>query len=386
MPVSALPQERLVSLDVFRGATIVAMILVNNPGSWAAIYGPLRHAAWHGWTPTDLIFPFFLFIVGVSVVLAYQKRLARGETRASLMRKGAKRAGVLFLLGLLMAAYPFFVLVPEVGWYEGLVRLRIPGVLQRIALCYLGVSALFLYTRPRTWWLVGGGVLLGYWALLTWVPVPGYGAGLLGEGRTTLAGYLDRLLLGEHLWAQANREWDPEGVLSTLPALVTTLLGVVAGTILTSQRTPEDRTIRLFLWGGACLTLGYLWGWVFPINKSLWTSSFVLFTGGQAFGALAACYWLVDVQGYQGWAKPFVVYGVNALTVFVLSGILAKTLYLLRFPTADGTTTLKAWLYGMLFVPLGPPKVASLLYALVWILGWYGVLAWMYRRRWFIKV
>jgi predicted acyltransferase len=377
---------RLVSLDAFRGLTIVGMILVNNPGTWAAVYPPLLHAAWHGWTPTDLIFPFFLFIVGVSLVLAYERLKARGVDRGHLVQKAARRALVLFGLGVFMAAWPFFTFEPSFGLRPQLATVRIPGVLQRIAVCYLAVSVLYLYLKPRWRYGVGLGLLFIYWALMMLVPVPGYGPGQLAEGTSTLAGYLDRLLLGNHLWAQA-KTWDPEGLLSTLPAITTTLIGVWAGELLTCSRPALEKTIHLFARGVVLVIVGYVWDWFFPINKSLWTSSYAVFTGGQALCALGLCYWLADVRGWQCWTRPFVVYGVNAITVFVMSGLLAKSLILFKLPQADGTeASLQALIFQTVFVPLGPPRVASLLYALTWVLGWYAVLHAMYRRNLVLKV
>lgn len=380
-------RTRLVSLDVFRGATILGMILVNNPGSWGHIYPPLRHAAWHGWTPTDLVFPFFLFIVGVAIALAYTKRLARGAGRHDLVRKAAVRSAVLFGIGLFMAAYPVFTFAPEFGLRPALGTLRIMGVLQRIALCYLAASLLFLYAGPRAQRVVLAVLLLGYWALMTLVPVPGAGAGALDEPTTTLAAYLDRLVFGQHLWVGADRLWDPEGLLSTLPAIATTLFGVEAGRLLLRDDGEARRAARLLVAGALLVAVGYVWSWVFPINKGIWTSSYAVFTAGQAFSALGLCYWFVDVKGYTGWTKPFVVYGVNALTVFVLSGLLAKTLVLIKVPAADGgTTSLQRWIFETVFLPVAEPLNASLLYALTWIVAWFGVLYVMYRKGWIVKV
>ena len=377
---------RLVSLDVFRGLTIMGMILVNNPGTWGAIFAPLKHAAWHGWTPTDLVFPFFLFIVGVAIPLAFTKRLARGADRGDLVRKTVKRAAVLFAIGLGLAFY-------SRGWRflagEGidLSDFRILGVLQRIALCYLAASLLFLTTSARTQVVVGAGILLGYWAALELVPVPGIGAGHLDVAAETLPAYVDRLLLGQHLWAGADKLWDPEGVLSTLPAIVTTLLGIVAGQwVLADREASAETAAKLMAVGLALFAAGSAWGWVFPVNKALWTSSYVLLTGGLAFSVLGACYWAADVRGWRGWTTPFVAYGVNALLVFVGSSLLAQTLARIQVAGPDGPRSLQSWIYGTVFAPLGPPEVASLLYALVWIGGWYLVLRALHQRNIIWKV
>lgn len=378
--------RRLFSLDAFRGATIVGMILVNNPGTWGAIYPPLKHAAWHGWTPTDLVFPFFLFIVGVAVALAYGRALEKGAERGALVKKAGTRALWLFGLGLMMALFPFFD--TDTLALRGVERLRIMGVLQRIALCYFAASLLYLYVseKGRAVWLWG--LLVGYWLAMVLIPVPGVGAGQLDVPRDTLAAYVDRLLLGaDHLWAGANREWDPEGLLSTLPAIGTTLLGVWAGGLLAQRRSDEQKVLYLMLAGFGLLVLGYVWNGVFPINKGLWTSSYAVFTGGQAMLFLGAFYWLMDVRGHARWGQPLVEYGVNAITVFVMSGIVAKTLGAIRLPQPDGTSvSLQSSIYQNVFAPIGSPEFSSLLYALVWIGAWYGVLHVLYRRGVVIKV
>ena len=362
------------------------MILVNNPGTWAAVYPPLLHASWHGWTPTDLIFPFFLFIVGVAVAFAYQKRLARGVDKGPLLRKAARRTLILFGLGLLLAAYPFFTFSPEFALRDFSV-LRIPGVLQRIAVCYFAVTVLFLYTKPRVEYIVAAVILFGYWAAMTLVPVPGYGVGILDDPAGTLAGYLDRVIFGDHLWSQANREWDPEGFLSTFPAVVTTLIGVWTGRLLLSERPALEKTVRLLVWGLAALTVGYIWNWFFPINKALWTSPYVMLTGGLAMCGLGVCYWIADVRGKTKWAKPFVEYGVNAITVYVLSGLFVKTLLTIQVSTGGGeSTSLQAWIFNNVFAPLGPDQFASLLYALTWVTGMYLIARVMFKRNLIVKV
>lgn len=377
------PSQRLISLDVFRGATIIGMIIVNNPGTWAHVYAPLLHADWHGWTPTDLVFPFFLFIVGVAIAIAFTKRLEKGIAKADLVPKIVRRTVILFGLGLFMAAWPFLTFSPEFGLASQLTRIRIMGVLQRIALCYMIASFLFLYTTPkaRHIWLVA--LLLVYWAAMAWIPVPGYGAGQIDDPVGNLASYLDRVLLGKFLWSGADYLRDPEGLFSTLPAIGTTLFGVWTGVLLIDKsRTPIEKVAVLFARGVALVIVGYVWDWFFPINKPIWTSSYAVFTAGQAMCTLALCYWLIDIKGSKAWTKPFVIYGINALVVYVASGILARTLFLIRV----GDTSLQGWLFQTVFAPLAPPKMASLLYALVWIVCWYGVLYVMHKRNIIIKV
>jgi len=365
-----LPSGRLDSLDAFRGLTIAGMILVNNPGSWSHIYAPLRHAEWHGWTPTDLIFPFFLFIVGVAVPFSFGKRLERGDLKGTLLIHVVRRTAILFGLGLFMAAYPRF----DLG------NLRIMGVLQRIGLVYLLAAPAYLYLARRgRVWLVGG-LLLGYWALLTLVPVPGFGPGELSpEGN--LGAYLDRLILGDRLWQDT---WDPEGLLSTLPAVATTLLGIFTGEWLRSVRTQERKAAGLLVGGIVGIVLGLLWGRIFPINKPLWTSSYVMFTAGAGLVLLAGFFWAMEIRGAKAWAKPFVVYGMNAIAVFVASGLLAKQMGLTR--VGPNEVPLKTWIYNELFASWAGPLNGSLFFALTYVLFWLALIWVLYRRRIFIKI
>lgn len=378
---------RLVSLDTFRGITIAGMIMVNNPGTWSSIYGPLKHAPWHGWTPTDLVFPFFLFIVGVAIVYAYSGAMERGATQGDLIRKASIRALKLFALGLIMAAYPFIQFEPTFGIRESIYGLRIMGVLQRIAICYFLVSLFFIYLKPKTMLWIFWGLLLGYWAAMVWIPVPGYGAGELDNPLGNLGAHIDRLIFGKHLWVGAQRMWDPEGLFSTLPAIATTLLGVWTGLLLRDKTlSPVDKTAQMMIRGAALLTLGYFWDLYFPINKSIWTSSYTIFTGGQAMLGLGLCYWIADVKGKKSWTQPFVVYGVNAITVFFFSGILAKTLGFIRVGPEGATVSLQSWIFQNLFNSWLPTIDASLAYAIVWIVMWYFILWWMYKKNLIWKI
>lgn len=380
-PVPSRP-ARLVSLDAFRGISILGMILVNNPGTWSAVYAPLRHAEWHGWTPTDLVFPFFLFIVGVAIPLAFRSRMARGVSRGALARKALKRSAVLFGIGVALAAFPFVTFEDGVA-LKSLGELRVLGVLQRIALCYLGAALLALYAPARVQWGLAAAILAGYALALTLVPVPGFGPGRLDVPEGTLAAFVDRAALGtSHLWKGAGYQWDPEGLLSTLPALVTTLIGVWAGRLfLRAEVSPPERAAWLLGAGCVAMAAGTAWGWGFPINKALWTPPYVLLTGGQALAGLGLCYGLADVLGKQRWTFPFRVYGVNALLVFVGSAVVARTLYLIQVPGPDGAPiALQAWIFRTVFLPLASPVNASLLYALVWVGLWFGVLWLLWRR------
>lgn len=377
----ALTGERLVSLDAFRGIVILSMILVNNPGTWGAIYGPLRHAPWHGWTPTDLIFPFFLFIVGVAIAFAFTKQLSKGAEPKDLVKKITRRSLIIFGLGLMMAGYPYFTLEGGIGLHDNLTGIRIPGVLQRIAVCYFFASLLFLYTSHRTQLYAVAGLLFGYWFMMTGIPVPGFGAGLIDDPEANLAAYIDRLILGTHIYR--GGPYDPEGILSTLPAIATTLFGVFTGRILVSGKDKTLKTTQIFVIGTLLVIAGYFWHGVFPINKPLWTSSYAVFTAGQAMCGLALCYWFIDVQKKQWWSRPFVEYGVNAITVFFFSGIFARTLNLIRIDEVP----LQSIIYQNLFVPLSTvPEVSSLIYAITWVFGWYVILHIMYKKKIIIKV
>ena len=371
-PRSGIP-NRLLSLDAFRGLTVAAMILVNNPGDWGHIYAPLEHAPWNGWTPTDLIFPFFLFIVGVSITFA----LGGARTQQNVIGKILTRSLTLFLLGLFLNFFPKF----DVS------VVRIPGVLQRIALVYLACSLLFLKTTPRQQLYILGGLLVGYWLLMTVVPVPGVGYANL-EPTTNLAAWLDRIIITPaHVYKPA-KVWDPEGLLSTLPAIGTGMLGLLTGTWLRSNRPATDKVAWLFT-AGCGLTLGgLLWDGFFPINKALWTSSYVLLAGGLAMIGLALCYWLIDVRNYSKWVLPLVAFGVNAITVFFLSGLIPRVMNLIHVTKADGTSTgLREYLYRSFIVPaFADPRLASLAGALTFVLIWFVILWVMYRKNIIIKV
>ena len=363
---------RLRSLDAFRGLTIAAMILVNNPGSWEHIYPPLEHAEWNGWTPTDLIFPFFLFIVGISLTYSFARRVERGDSRGALLRKIAARSLAIFAIGLALNFIPRF----------DPATVRIPGVLQRIAVAYLFAALIYVSTGPRARVWIAAGLLLAYWLAMTLVPVPGYGAGVL-EPVGNLAQYIDIHLLRGHTW---KPEWDPEGLLSTVPAVVTCLLGTFAGGLLRSGLSPEAKAARLFVWGNLGVLAGAIWNPWFPINKNLWTSSYVLFTAGMALNLLGLLYWAIDVRGRSRWAWPLYVFGSNALLVFVLSGLAARLLGL--WTVADDGGRVSAWHYAYehAFASWAGPLNGSLFCALAFVLIWLGVMAWFYRKGWFVRL
>lgn len=376
--------ERLLSLDAFRGATIAGMLLVNNPGSWSAIYPPLEHAKWHGWTFTDTIFPSFLWIVGVSLTLSTARRVEAGADRAQLFRHVLQRAAIIFGLGLLLAAFPFGLLPTH---HLSFATLRIPGVLQRIAVCYLVASAIFLRTGWRGQLAWAGALLLGYWALLALVPVPGYGPGVL-EPKGSLAWWIDSHLLAGHTWSGAPAPgFDPEGILSTLPAIATVLAGTLAGYWLRGARAPARTSLGLVAAGVALLALGTAWGAVFPINKNLWTSSYVVTMAGWSALWFGVFHWAIDVRGWRGWARPFVWYGMNALALFVLSGLVARLLGLIQWTGAAGArVSLKGAIYDTLFTPWLSPVNASLAFAVSFVLVFLAVAWAMWRKQWFVKV
>jgi predicted acyltransferase len=367
---------RLTSLDAFRGATIAGMILVNNPGSWSYVYAPLLHAEWHGWTPTDLIFPFFLFIVGVAMPISFGKRLARGDSKRGLARHVVTRSAILFGLGLFMALFPTFS-----DWGT----LRIPGVLQRIGVVYLVASTLYLTLGARGRWSALAVILLGYWALMTLVPVPGFGAGDLSPGGN-LGAYLDRLILGQQHLYRAD-VWDPEGLLSTLPAVGTALLGIFTGEWLVSDRAAGAKVKGLLVASAVAVALGLLWDLLFPINKKIWTSSYVVFCAGMAGLILGAFYWMIELRARKKWSRPFVIYGMNAIAVFVGSGLLTKTLIKIPVAAPDGqSTSVYGWMYRHLFASWAGPLHGSFAFALSYVGFWLFLMWLLYRRRIFIKI
>jgi predicted acyltransferase len=364
--------ERLEALDAFRGLTIAGMLLVNNPGTWSAVYPPLRHAAWHGWTPTDLIFPFFLFIVGITTHLSLSSRERRGDAPGAITRQILRRGALIILFGLALAAFPYVPL-------DHITGVRIPGVLQRIGICY--IAAAFLARGRSTSGVAGlaAALLVGYWLLLALVPNPETGVATWDVPDATLAAWVDRALLDGHLWSETGT-WDPEGILSTIPAVGTCLLGLLAGRLLGRSIPLAERLNGLFAMGALGTALGGVWGWVFPINKNLWTSSYVVFTAGLACLTLAVCLWAIDVRGRRGWARPFVSYGLNPMLAYIGSGFMARLLGMIRVPATDGSLSLQQAVYEGAFASWLPPLNASLGYAVAFVAVWYGILVVLERR------
>ena len=422
-------KPRLISLDVLRGLTIMLMTIVNNPGDWGNVYSPLLHAEWHGCTPTDLVFPTFLFIVGVSVVLATTNK----NLNINSIQKILTRTLRIFCLGLFLSffskiqafgleglpllgfrliimaivvallfsdydrrlqfysAVSIFVIMMFLafGGFTDYEHVRIPGVLQRIAMVYLIVSFLYLKTTWTTQAFVGVVVLLVYWALMTLIPVPGIGDPNFEKG-TNLAAWLDNYLLPGHLWA-TSKTWDPEGILSTLPAIGTGIAGLLVGTLLTNQFSKDKKALYLLIGSISAIVLGLIWNIIFPINKALWTSSYVLYAAGIASVCLVVLYYIIDVLGISGWTKFFVIFGVNPMVVFFFSGIIPRVLssILIGHPKdpAHDPISLQTYFYQFILSPFfSNPVNASLAYALTYLALWFVILYILYRKKLVFRV
>lgn len=419
--------QRLDSLDAFRGLTIAGMILVNNPGSWRNLYTPLGHAPWHGWTPTDLVFPFFLFIVGVAMALAFARRREAGVSSSTLLGQVVRRSVILFLLGLCLVRFPdpkvigpFLVGVAALAFWPSskagvsnagrswrwpvtivlllaaivlfamqldeiaAAKIRVPGVLQRIAVCYLLGSVIMLVTGTTGRLLATIALLVGYsWIMYSVAPPAGFEAKVVGpEG--LLHEWIDQRVLGDHLYSERP---DPEGLLSTLGALATTLLGVLTGQWLHTQRQRKDQALGMFAWGNVLLLAGCFVAYWIPLNKKIWTASYVLLTGGLALQVFTMCFWMIDIKGWRRWSWPLLVFGTNAILVYCLSSAGARVLGLIKLIGPEGNTiTAKAWLLAHTYDGVLSPKMASLAWALTYVAFWLLVLIPLYRRRIFIRV
>ncbi|MBE59931.1 MAG: hypothetical protein OSB64_02760 [Candidatus Marinimicrobia bacterium] len=370
-------QDRLISLDAFRGATIALMILVNTPGTWGHVYAPLRHAQWHGCTLTDLVFPFFLFIIGVSMRFSFEKY--EFCKWGPLFKKVVWRTITIFTIGLLLNAFPF--VRQDWDWSH----FRIMGVLQRIALAYIMAS--FIVVRADIIGIVkiSLGLLFGYWILLM-----GYGwySGLDPYAlKSNLILIVDAYIFGEnHLYGGTGIPFDPEGLLSTIPSIVTVLIGFLVGTMIKTAEDHKDNTQRMAVLGALLIIFGWGWGFVFPINKQLWTSSYVLYTSGIATVVLAGLIWLVDVKGLKTWTKPFVIFGANAIFLYAASSIWAKILLKIRFELDGKMISGYGYLYQTVFQPFAGDLNGSFLFALFHVFMFWLILAWMYRKKIFIKI
>lgn len=357
--------ERLVSLDAFRGAVMALMVLVNTPGDGAHTYGPLQHAEWHGWTITDVVFPSFVWIVGVAITLSLGKRMAKGVNKMQLMRGVLRRAAIIYSLGLLIYLFPMF----------DFSRMRVLGVLQRIAICYLIASAIYLTTRVRGQIIWIAGLLTSYWLIMKFASVPEYGAGYLDVQRN-FAHYVDRIVLGAHNYAH-TKTWDPEGIVSTLPAIATALFGVLAGEILALRNEVSKRAIWLLAAGAGLILAGLICDQWLPINKKLWTSSFTFLMAGLDFVLFSGFLILADGLCYKRYFQPLVIMGMNAISIYMASEILDTVLSMMK---------VRQWIYGNVFLPWASPVNASLLFAISYMLLMFAIAYMMYRRRWFPRV
>lgn len=370
-----LPANRLLSLDAFRGLTIAAMILVNNPGSWGHVYAPLRHAAWHGWTPTDMVFPFFLFIMGVAMALTFQRHANSGLGDTTRIKIIFRRGALLFLLGLLLNLWPRF----------NFADVRILGVLQRIALCYLAISTMLILVRNNIHrHVLIAGLSAVYLALLYLFPVPDFGAADLTTTGNAPA-YFDRLILGTvHLWRDGP--FDPEGLFSTLPALLSTWLGYGFGMVLTTTDGHSQR-LRLWLRYSAILMLvGLLGGLIIPINKQLWTPTYAILMAGWAGLFLALCYWLIEVKDKQNYFRPFIMLGLNPLIIFWMSGFMVRNLIILKINYGGAQISIWSAIYKFAFVSWLPDYPASLLFALLNVVWWIFVAWYLWSKKWYIRL
>lgn len=421
-------KERLTSLDVFRGFTIMLMTIVNNPGSWESIYPPLQHAEWNGCTLTDLVFPFFIFIMGTAVPFAMPNKILDGTTFNKIVIRSLR----IFCLGLFLNYFSqidFFgfegipllfekvIITLAVAYallgnfrpkiktllafsilgillflaYSGIPAyqdVRIPGVLQRIAIVYFFTSLLYLKSNITTQILVTATLLLGYWALMTLVPIPGFGSANLEKG-TNLAAFIDNLFLKNHMYSQ-TKTWDPEGFLSTLPAIATGIIGMYVGQQLNINISGKIKFKKIISIGFLLYFIGAFWGLIYPINKSLWSSSYVLYTAGLATISLSILYYIIDISGYIKWTKLFLIWGINPMIVFFFSGIipLVMTMTKVNHPELPGEQLeFQSYFYNYGIVPLFEnPKDASLTFAIIYATFWSMILWFFYKNKMYFKV
>lgn len=369
--------NRILALDTFRGATIALMIIVNNPGTWAYVYKPFRHAQWHGCTLTDLVFPFFLFIVGISMSFSFDKYdLCK---KGPLFNKVIFRTISIFVLGLIINAFPF--VRQDWDWSS----FRILGVLQRIALAYFIAAFIIIRSNIKGLVQISFTILAGYWLLLYMF---GYINGVDPYSLSSnLALAIDKIILGEsHLYGGTGIQFDPEGLLSTLPSSITVIIGFLVGTMIKTAKDHKENCRRMYILGSLMIIIGWIWGIFFPINKQLWTSSYVLYTAGIGTVLLSSMIWIIDVLEYKKWTFPFIVFGSNSIFIFALSGIWAKILLKIKFILYGKEISGYSYLYQTIFLPLAGDINGSLLFALFHVLAFWIILFWMYRKKIFIKL
>ncbi|MEO7976840.1 DUF5009 domain-containing protein [Flavobacterium sp.] len=421
-------RERLISLDVFRGLTILLMTVVNNPGDWGNVYPPLLHADWHGCTPTDLVFPFFVFIMGVAVPLAMPEKFYDSTTLNKILIRSLRMLclgiffnffgkiqffgldGILLLIGRLLITIAvgyalmgsfspkvknilalsilFIYIFLAYSGIEAYQDVRLPGVLQRIAIVYFVVSLLYLKTSQKTQIITGIVLLLGYWALMTLIPVPGIGDANLEKG-TNLASWLDSILLKGHMYS-GTVTWDPEGILSTIPSIVNGIIGLLIGQILLKDIGKTKKATKMAILGPAFIIAGISWNLIFPINKSLWTSSYVLYTTGLATTFLSILYYVIDIADYKKSFKLFLIWGVNPMIVFFSSQIIPQALVMIQFKNPhnpEQNINLLDYLYSFGIAPFfSDPKAASFAGALVYVGIWTFILWIFYKNKLIFKV
>ena len=360
--------QRLISLDALRGLTIMFMILVNNPGSWKYVLHPLGHAKWHGCTPTDLVFPFFLFIMGAAMAFSLSKYYNSGASLWPVYKKIIRRTVILFLLGFILNyAFEF-----------DLSAVRIPGVLQRIALCYFFSAVMVIHLKPRTQIITSVLLLLAYWIMMVWIPFEGKGADHWAY-ESNFAKFFDSLIIKGHTW---KPDFDPEGIISTITSIVTTMSGYFTGLWLRRKMDENEKIIHMFTAGNIMIVIGLFLEYWMPINKSIWTASYVIYTSGIAIVFLAIFYWVVDIKGFKSIGTPFIIFGSNAITVYFASSLFGKILYTVRI----GDSSLKELLWSGFYEPVFGPWLGSVMYAVIFIAVWYAVAHVMYNKKVFIKI
>jgi predicted acyltransferase len=421
-------KDRLISLDVFRGLTIFLMTIVNNPGSWATIYPPLEHAEWHGCTPTDLVFPFFVFIMGVAISFAMPTKTYDSTTFNKIFTRSLRMIclgiffnffsniqlfgleGIPLMIGRLLItalvgyalmgdfdaklktylAISIFIIYMILAYsgIEAYQSVRLPGVLQRIGIVYFIASLLYLKTTQKTQLLTAIGILLGYWAIMTLIPAPGFDITNLEKG-TNLAAWFDNILLKGHMW-ESSKTWDPEGILSTIPSIATGIIGLLIGQLLNNALLKTEKFKKMFVIGVILIVVGQIWNVVFPINKSLWTSSYVLYTAGLATLILSVLYYLIDIADYKKGIKLFQIWGVNPMIVFFLSQIVPQSMAMVSLPNPKiPTEQINLWDYLYVFEVLpffSNPMTASLTFALLYAGMWSLLLAYFYKNKMYFKV